>query len=515
MALTKVTYSMIDGAAVNVLDYGVVADGVTNNSAALAAALAAVPANGTLYFPAGVYCGYLLIRRSNITIMGAGSASTTLKLPNNCPSITVPHDGVPNPITGLPNVIEIGECALGNTANTYSRVNVVGLTIDGNYSNNTAPTTDLFGHGIILTKTSNCVIGDVVAQNCYLTGVDNVINSNYNNINVTVIDCGNALVSGAYYPNFDVNSSKYCSFNVISKQGKYGGRLLDNCWGNTFTITSYSPAYTGFTYNNQPANFSYSNIINATVIDGCGLGQGVYVGENCVSSILNLTVYSAAANGVTVSGGATTPATGNTFNIATYQNGGPGVYADANSKFNRYNITSNEDGRSGSPGTYFAIEFDGSDSNQINAVIKEGASSQVRGLVFRSGANNNALMNLTFDTNLVQAVNDLGSGNYINWASGSPTSATASATSIDVPFSGSLFDISGTTTIVTLSNSNTYKGRVITLQFQGSLTVQQKSATPGSNIVLAGSTNFSATASDTLTLISNGTDWVEIARTVI
>lgn len=515
MALTKVTYSMIDGAAINVLDYGVVADGVTNNSAALAAALAAVPANGTLYFPAGVYCGYLLIRRNNITIMGAGSASTTLKLPNNCPTITVPHDGVPNPITGLPNVIEIGECALGNAANTYNCVNVVGLTIDGNYSNNTAPTTDLFGHGVILTKTSNCFIDDVVSQNCFVTGVDVVINSNYNNVNATVIDCGNALISGGYYPNFDVNSSKYCSFNVISKQGKYGARMLDNCWGNTLTLTSYSPAYTGFTYNNQSTNFSHSNIINATVIDGCALGQGVYVGENCVSSELNLAVYSVAVNGVTVSGGATTPAAGNTFNITTYQNGGPGVYADANSKFNRYNIVSTEDGRSGSPGTYFAVDFDGSDNNQINAVIKEGASSQVRGLVFRSGSTNNALMNLTFDTNLIEVINDLGSENYINWPSGSPSSAISSASTITIPFAGSLFDISGTTTIVTINNSNTYKGRIVTLQFQGSLTVQQKSATPGSNIVLAGSANFSATASDTLTLISNGTDWVEIARTVI
>lgn len=41
MSLTKVTYSMIDGASVNVLDYGAVGDGVTDDSAAFAAAFAA------------------------------------------------------------------------------------------------------------------------------------------------------------------------------------------------------------------------------------------------------------------------------------------------------------------------------------------------------------------------------------------------------------------------------------------------------------------------------------------
>lgn len=41
MSLTKVSYSMIDGASVNVLDYGAVGDGVTDDSAAFAAAFAA------------------------------------------------------------------------------------------------------------------------------------------------------------------------------------------------------------------------------------------------------------------------------------------------------------------------------------------------------------------------------------------------------------------------------------------------------------------------------------------
>lgn len=46
MSLTKATYSMISGASVNVLDYGAVGDGVTDDYAAFVAAQAALPLSG-------------------------------------------------------------------------------------------------------------------------------------------------------------------------------------------------------------------------------------------------------------------------------------------------------------------------------------------------------------------------------------------------------------------------------------------------------------------------------------
>lgn len=54
MSLTKVSYSMITGAPVNVLDFGAVGDGVTNDAAALALANTAA-ANNSLVFSAGTY----------------------------------------------------------------------------------------------------------------------------------------------------------------------------------------------------------------------------------------------------------------------------------------------------------------------------------------------------------------------------------------------------------------------------------------------------------------------------
>lgn len=508
MALTKVTYSMIQGAMVNVLDYGVIADGTTNNTTALAAALAAVPTNGTLYFPAGVYCGYLLVYRSNITIMGAGSASTILKLPNNCPTITVPHDGVPNPITGLPNVIEIGECALGNTANTYERVNVIGLTLDGNYTNNTAPTTDLFGHGMILTKTSNCFIDDVVAKNCFLTGIDNVINSNYNAINAKTIDCGNAVISGGNYPNFDVNSSKYCHFDVISEGGYYGGRLLDNCWGNTFNISVDNPLITGVVYNNQSVNLSYSNIINAVVTDGCDTGQGMFVGVNCYNSTINVSISNVTGTGFLVDGAnAATAPSGNKFFVNTFKCGGASVVDSEHSTYNTYYINSKNDGFGSVSGSLFGIDISGS-YNQFVASIQGGTPQVLRGLVFRSTSDNNKLVSYSYDPGLVQTISELGTNNYVNYGDGvGPDIASANA--IDIPFEGSYFLVTGTTGIVTINNASSYPGKKITLAFAASLTL----ATSG-NIKLSGNTSFTPTAGSNLTLISNDTNWIEISRMV-
>lgn len=52
MSLTKVSYSMIQGAPINVLDFGAKGDGVTDDTAAIQAA---ANVGGTLYFPDGTY----------------------------------------------------------------------------------------------------------------------------------------------------------------------------------------------------------------------------------------------------------------------------------------------------------------------------------------------------------------------------------------------------------------------------------------------------------------------------
>lgn len=83
MSLTKVSYSMIEGAYINVRDYGAVGDGVTDDSAAIQAAMNAVPqwtnvsttpvpgnsqsvGGGVLYFPPTAN-GYRIATAINVT----------------------------------------------------------------------------------------------------------------------------------------------------------------------------------------------------------------------------------------------------------------------------------------------------------------------------------------------------------------------------------------------------------------------------------------------------------------
>ena len=77
MSLTKVSYSMITGAPVNVKDFGAVGNGVTNDAAAFAAAIAAVASTGqSIYVPAGTYViGSALTSTGHLNMFGDGDKS--------------------------------------------------------------------------------------------------------------------------------------------------------------------------------------------------------------------------------------------------------------------------------------------------------------------------------------------------------------------------------------------------------------------------------------------------------
>src|SRR3990167_3288016 len=82
----------------------------------------------------------------------------------------------------------------------------------------------------------------------------------------------------------------------------------------------------------------------------------------------------------------------------------------------------------------------------------------------------------------------------------------ASATATTLGSAGCFFDITGTTTITSVTAKPA--GMIVMLQFDGILTF-----TDGSNLKLNG--DFTTAAESTITLISDGTNWFEIARSPI
>jgi hypothetical protein len=90
-----------------------------------------------------------------------------------------------------------------------------------------------------------------------------------------------------------------------------------------------------------------------------------------------------------------------------------------------------------------------------------------------------------------------------------PIPSVASAATIALPATADFFDLTGTTSITSITAS--WVGRRVTLRFpSGALTL-----TDGSNLKLAGNLTSAATADqDTISLICDGTNWFETGRSV-
>jgi hypothetical protein len=136
MALTKITYSMIEGAVVNVLDYGAVGDDATSNTAAIQAALNALTSGGTLYVPEGIYrLGALTVAGDNVEIvMEPGAVLKFNTLGSGVKAITINADNFAvrgGAIQGPAAAVYVGNENGLHMIGTSTSVRKTGLTVVG------------------------------------------------------------------------------------------------------------------------------------------------------------------------------------------------------------------------------------------------------------------------------------------------------------------------------------------------------------------------------------------------
>lgn len=102
MSLTKATFSMINGSPINILDYGAVGDGVTDNSDAIQAAIDDAEATGrSVYIPSGTYgigTTIYACQTKAIRIYGDGIRVSVLKKLADVTGLVIPKTGIDNGI---------------------------------------------------------------------------------------------------------------------------------------------------------------------------------------------------------------------------------------------------------------------------------------------------------------------------------------------------------------------------------------------------------------------------------
>lgn len=172
MSLTKVSYSMINGAPVNVRDFGAVGNGIADDTQAIQNAVNAAGEGGVVYAPAGKYyinnSNGILLSHDNFMFYGDGPATQILV----------------SPVSQKRGFTIASDVATSNPASVVSNVTIENLYINGMADDGSA-TVNEFSHAINARKCSKVLIKNIQCINVRGDGVF----IGYGAENVTVDSC--------------------------------------------------------------------------------------------------------------------------------------------------------------------------------------------------------------------------------------------------------------------------------------------------------------------------------------
>ena len=296
MSLTKVTYAMIEGEVINILDYGADPTGVVDSTVAIQTAINLADTNGggIVLIPPGNYLvdavstvtigsqvwNYALLAKTNVTLQLIGNINLNANnfavyaviLALNINSFNVEGNGT---ITGdkLTHTVTTGEFGHGIAIRGSLNISVSGITV-----------TNCWGDGMYVSFANAIRSQNIVVRDC---------NFLYNRRhNITVIDGSNILVANCVLFKNDLNVS-YGGFAVALEQNN-NTEIIDNV---TFDNLIINNGINGITANSGGTGIFVravgptNNIkVQNCYLKNCGYG-GVRATEDVSDVIVNGNVF--------------------------------------------------------------------------------------------------------------------------------------------------------------------------------------------------------------------------------
>lgn len=328
MALTKATYRMTTGAPANVLDFGAKGDGVTNDTAAIQAAIAA---SKSVYFPSGSYLvsgtpeTAIFTLTSDSEIFGDGANSTKILVSTSARGDVFVIDTV-NKVTVSDLTVD-GQ-SFGLLANLSDRFSAFDVIDSNDITIENVRITKVLGHPNHATqsKPTNVITIDnsnnVTVNNCDFVANRSEVVYFYNTCERAMItNCRflgdqapydanfgqpfGSFVSGGGTPNnliFDNNDCRESGFTSISPNNGDGMRITNN--------RVYDANYAGIGVGEldmSTTKYDSQNdcIISGNIVIGSGQDGIIYTGgTNCIISN-NIVSDQTAANRYGIRIGAT------------------------------------------------------------------------------------------------------------------------------------------------------------------------------------------------------------------
>lgn len=435
MALTKVSYSMITGESVNVLDYGADNSGASDSTPAFEAAkTVALATNKTIYIPAGTYKGSIAIAatETNLIIIGENKQTTIIEAKNNSTATISVHWTAFN--CTIAN-LTIKNTSGGNNGTHY------GIHALGSGSNNGATglaikncNVDGYNINIRLDEFNDMSVSECVLSNAVAGGGAAPIGANlyagsptYACVGLDVHDlyCV-AGTYGLYLENTEGIKLSFLDCVLSSKQGLIHQRTTSNTIGMIISDSYFDSTDLDAFYLEGVDYGMFTNIwCSASPVTSTGNGVQLV---NCSNNMFtNLTCFGNKAAGLLLLQDCTT----NTFNSCTFNNNATyGVnIPNSNNYFNIFNGCYSQNNTTGA--IRFADTTAGSPNYWLNSFAAGATTIELKDIKQGGNASGGTTFALTYQKQ------DLPDG-----VASSNLDFTTGQTVFVAPISGSLVSIS-------------------------------------------------------------------------